>query len=397
MITLLADDLTGAAEVAGVCLRYGWSVVFGVNILPTGDAQVRVIATDSRSMSGQEARMIHRQLAEEIGKTSGKQVFKKTDSILRGHVVAELDEWMDVLGFEKAVLQPANPAIGRCIQEGCYFVEGKPLNETAFREDAEFPAWSSSVEALLMERNGNRSSRKIITGTELFQKKGIHVPDCVDVEDLIKSVHANDSTVLHAGSAAFLAAWLQTTYGLTEQPRSFKTNPMTGRFLMICGSKHAKSEQYIVASKKRGLAVAEFPEDFLKENLEPGLLEEWADNLAEFWGRTGQMLVTQGHKQVSFPGCAPLLRSRLATVVQHMLEQCTVGELLLEGGATAFALLEKKGWTNLIPLEEYSPGIVRMSVMGVSNLFLTLKPGSYCWPDWQGIQTEDVETLDITE
>jgi D-threonate/D-erythronate kinase len=389
MITILADDITGAAEIAGVCLRCGLTVSFGVNKLPSAKTQARVVATDSRSMSNQEARLLHRELAEAIGNASAQSVFKKTDSVLRGYVVAELDEWMDVLGFEEAVLQPSNPSIGRCITEGRYQINGIDLHSTDFRHDSDFPAWTSSVEGLLMERNGNHPSRKIFTGTALPFKKGIHVPDCQQVEDLKKSVFKNNPSILHAGSAAFFAAWLEVVHDLIPKPQPFHVNPLQGRFLMVCGSKHTQSESYLLSSKKKGLAVAEFPEELLQEHITEEHLFEWADNQAEFWGRTGQMIVTQGHRKVTFPGHALALRNRLAEVVIRMLEQCAVGELLLEGGATTFALLEKKGWTTLTPLLEFSPGIVRMAVTGKPNLFLTLKPGSYPWPAWEGNQTEE--------
>lgn len=380
MITILADDITGAAEIAGVCLRCGLSVSFGVNTLPTGKTDARVVATDSRSLSNQEARLVHRELAEHIGKTDPDLLFKKTDSVLRGHVVAELDEWMTVLGLDEAVLQPANPAAGRCIDDGRYLIDGIGLHETDFRNDSDFPAWTSSVEGLLMERNGNHASRKIHTGNCLPLRNGIHVPDCQTVDELRRSVFRN---VLHAGSAAFFATWLEEIHDLVPKPKPQPFNPMQGRFLMVCGSKHTQSERYLATSKKKGLAVAEFPEELLQESIADEHLLEWADNQAEFWGRTGQMIVTQGHRNVNFPGHAQALRHRLAEVVIRMLEQCAVGELLLEGGATSFALLEKKGWTSLTPLLEFSPGIVRMAVAGKPNLFITLKPGSYPWPAWE--------------
>jgi D-threonate/D-erythronate kinase len=380
MITILADDITGAAEIAGVCLRCGLTVSFGINQIPTGTTQARVIATDSRSMSVQEARMLHRELAETIGSASWENVFKKTDSVLRGFVVDELDEWMTVLGIDEAVLQPSNPAAGRTITEGRYYIDGMELHDTDFRNDSDFPAWTSSVEGLLMERNGSHASRKVYTGNALPLKKGIHVPDCQTEEELKRSVIKN---VLHAGSAAFFATWLEVVHDLIPKSKSHSYNPLQGRFLMVCGSKHTQSEKYLLSSKKKGLAVAEFPEELLQEVITEEHLNEWADNQAEFWGRTGQMIVTQGHRKVTFPGHAEALRNRLAEVVIRMLEQCAVGELLLEGGATTFALLQKQGWTTLKPILEFSPGIVRMAVTGKPNLFLTLKPGSYAWPTWE--------------
>jgi len=383
MMTILADDITGAAEIAGVCLRCGITVSFGINKLPTATTQARVIATDSRSMSAQEARMLHRELAEAIGAAPSGSVFKKTDSVLRGFVVDELDEWMTVLGLVEAVLQPSNPSIGRCIVDGRYYIDGVELHETDFSRDSEFPSWTSSVEGLLMERNGNHTSRKIYTGASLPLKKGIHVPNCQSEEDLKKSVFKNNPAILHAGSAAFFAVWLEVVHDLIPKPQIQTANPLQGRFLMVCGSKHTRSEKYLLSSKKKGLAVAEFPEELLQEVITEEHLNEWADNQAEFWGRTGQMIVSQGHRKVTFPGHARALRNRLAEVVIRMLEQCAVGELLLEGGATTFTLLEKNGWTMLTPMHEFSPGIVRMAIVGKPNLFLTLKPGSYPWPTWE--------------
>jgi uncharacterized protein YgbK (DUF1537 family) len=70
----------------------------------------------------------------------------------------------------------------------------------------------------------------------------------------------------------------------------------------------------------------------------------------------------------------------MALVLQGILEKCEIGELFIEGGATAFAVLLKQGWISLVPVQEFSPGVVRMKVSRGRNLYLTMKPGSYLWP-----------------
>ena len=63
-----------------------------------------------------------------------------------------------------------------------------------------------------------------------------------------------------------------------------------------------------------------------------------------------------------------------------MFGAVTPGELLVEGGATAAAILQRLHLQAFTPVEELAPGVIRMQVAGNRQLCLTLKPGSYDWP-----------------
>jgi uncharacterized protein YgbK (DUF1537 family) len=67
-------------------------------------------------------------------------------------------------------------------------------------------------------------------------------------------------------------------------------------------------------------------------------------------------------------------------VVAELVKNCPVQELLIEGGATAYSVLNYLKWKTLIPEQELEPGVVRMRVGRKPSLFLTIKPGSYSWP-----------------
>jgi len=129
MIFIIADDITGAAEVAGVCLRYGLTVSFGIDSLPDISTDVCVIATDSRSMSETEAYNIHLKLSELVSKFSPELVFKKCDSVLRGYVLTELFALMNATKQKKIVFQPSNPITGRCIRNGIYYINNKLISQ----------------------------------------------------------------------------------------------------------------------------------------------------------------------------------------------------------------------------------------------------------------------------
>lgn len=99
MIVLLADDLTGAAEVAGVCLRFGLKTAFGINEVPDvvtkslstagreggmSAYDACVVATDSRSLDADEAARLHRNLAVAVKELKPSFVFKKQTRYLGG-------------------------------------------------------------------------------------------------------------------------------------------------------------------------------------------------------------------------------------------------------------------------------------------------------------------------
>ena len=79
MIYVIADDLTGAAEIAGICARYGLLTSFSLGEVRTVDAyDAHVIATETRQQSLSDARKEIRKLCEAL--PTDALLFKKTDS-----------------------------------------------------------------------------------------------------------------------------------------------------------------------------------------------------------------------------------------------------------------------------------------------------------------------------
>ena len=99
---VIADDITGAAEIAGIAFSHGADVrlvcsssVSCCNVATDGTT---VIATDTRSMSEAEAIAETHRIASALSHQPSA-IFKKTDSALRGHVVAELQALMEATPF----------------------------------------------------------------------------------------------------------------------------------------------------------------------------------------------------------------------------------------------------------------------------------------------------------
>ena len=126
MYFVIADDITGAAEIAGMGHSYGLSAALFTSLpdaLP--DVDLVVLATDTRSMAESDAvaeiRRIGQQLRGFLASADAPvTLFKMVDSAVRGHVVAELHTLLDVMSYASALYLPANPSKGRTISGGCY-------------------------------------------------------------------------------------------------------------------------------------------------------------------------------------------------------------------------------------------------------------------------------------
>lgn len=380
MITVVADDITGAAEIAGVCLRYGLQVSFGINSVPDTPADVCVIATDSRSATEIEAYNTHKKLATEIFTNSDSFVFKKCDSVLRGYVLTELAALMEISAKNNVILQPANPATGRCIRNSQYYIEEKLLEKTGFAIDPDFPARSSNVITLLSERSPLTRNQILITTKESeSQAKSIQIDDCNSTEELNKNLSNFDKNQLYAGSAAFFEQILKKQFPLNTIKLA-PSHSIVSDYLLIAGSTHPQSHIYIESLRSADCPVCYFPEELLRENTSDVTIESYANTLVSIWAKHRRLVLSISNKKVTFPGSSTILKMRINKIVSIILAQCPVAELLIEGGATAYDLLSTLKWQTLTPIQEISPGVVRMQIQYPTTIYLTIKPGSYQWP-----------------
>jgi uncharacterized protein YgbK (DUF1537 family) len=193
MIVVLADDLSGAAEMGGMAHRHGLSA----DVLTTSassqvpadlDVDVLVIDTDSRACSAGDAMRRVSHTAEQCRAMPVDWIFKKVDSVLRGHVVAELGALFEAFGQVRALLIPANPALGRTISGRDYRVYGQLLHETDFANDPEYPALTSNVVELLAERDSLGIAGQwpvcVAAVNDPFPERGIVVGETRSATDL---------------------------------------------------------------------------------------------------------------------------------------------------------------------------------------------------------------------
>jgi uncharacterized protein YgbK (DUF1537 family) len=154
MIVVLADDLSGATELAGVAWARGLLAEVQTDFEPSSTAEVVAIDTDTRCRSAGEAGARMDEIAHRVLAAKPSWIYKKTDSVLRGHVRVELTALLGAVHKRRALFISANPSRGRLIQGGRYLVNGTPLDQTVFATDPEHPATSAAVRELLGREPG---------------------------------------------------------------------------------------------------------------------------------------------------------------------------------------------------------------------------------------------------
>lgn len=380
-VLAIADDLTGAAEVAGLARLAGLSVAIVTHLQPAAlhDYEVVVLDTHTRACSPRKAQHVIIEHLRGVDVADDTLVFKKTDSVLRGPVVAELQATMAHFGFENALLLPANPSKGRTIVNGTYAINGVPIHLTEFRFDADYPVRSSRVEELLHSSDtlvylneptdaADHHRGKIFTGD---------VDTTEAIEKLLTRFQAE--RVLVAGGADCFTALLRGRVGriLQDYDRPASDIARWPRYFFI-GSHTTSSAAALQTLARHGSILCQLTSNMLRRPDEGLLLEAWASHRVP----ADQCVVfARPDERTEGATFGKAITHLLTQVAQRLIERAPPrSHVLVEGGATASELIRRLNWSTLRVEQAYRQGAVSLSV-GSACPWLTIKPGSYAWPD----------------
>ena len=441
MIGVIADDLTGAAEIGAIGLRHGlraevvvWSAESAISshggegwqettpkILgairpetPTKErtphpaplpfrkgegahasqqqvhGQASVISeisadlvcldTDSRSCEAEEAGRRVASAAQRLLAAGAMWIYKKVDSVLRGQVTAELEALLRELRLDLALLIPANPSLGRVIQGGNYFIRGKPIHETEFARDPEYPRTSSRVlELLTPPKNWLLTVCQV---HDALPASGFVIGETASIADLQQWAARRAPGILPAGGADFFAALLvASAHHISPAPPSIKAPKATTKELFVCGSTSDSARDFIAAARHQGTPIFSLPEAAVRDpELDASAVEKIATGAAALFGSEQRVILNVGLPPVLDAIAAKRLSIHLVRLAERVLQRTEVGHIYAEGGATAKELVHRLGWTRLLVMQELAPGVATLVPTADRARRLTIKPGSYVWP-----------------
>lgn len=281
VLTVTADDTTGALETAAACADAGWPAVVlapGGGVPATAGAGPAVWVRDlrSRHLPADEAASRVRSVV----RSEPALAAHKVDSTLRGRWAAELEAIAEA--GRPVLLVPAFPAAGRACVDGTVMVDGIPVHRTQAGSDPRSPVTSSRpvevLRAAVSARDAASAQAAFAGGARLV------VADAstdADIDALVRVAAALPGTVV-AGPAAVVAARVGPASGPGSGRRrsSCAGALLAGPLLVVSASRHPAALAQCEAAEAGGALVLRPPDGARVEDADR-VLADLADRVLE--------------------------------------------------------------------------------------------------------------------
>jgi uncharacterized protein YgbK (DUF1537 family) len=364
-VTVLADDLTGAADcgIAFVVAGLPAFVSFG-DAPPPASARIVALDLDTRWRPAQDARERARAATVAALRDGARVLYKKVDSTLRGHVGAELAAMVHAVAEHAGgkaplcIVAPAFPATGRTTRGGRVFVGGEPLETTEVWRTS---GMSGSADLVTMLRAAGLEAAVVAPAALGVESRlDAAICDATSDDELRAIVEAGVHVarqVIWVGSAG-LARHLPPFLGLrTDAPKlagpARRTLPQV---LTLVGSRSTLArEQAQRLVEDRGIERVVLDEAVL---LSGPRSPEWSRAAAALEASLARgedpLLLIAMHGEVDLSLASALAAGLARLAAPHARR---IGGLVATGGDIARAALDALGATGLHLVGEVEPGV----------------------------------------
>lgn len=400
-LLIIADDFTGAFDTGvqfaakGAATTVVTDTQYSFQDLPE-QIDVLVVVSETRHLPPQKAYDIVYDITARARRAGVPNIYKKTDSALRGNVGSELAALMAAAEIEALPFLPALPKLHRITRDGVHYVNGVPVAESVFGQDLFEPVLDSRVTDILHRQTDVPLVNHHLEQTEGISRPGIQIFDAETDEDLMEIGRRLGAGQLQfcAGCAGF-AAVLAELLGVNGQPQSLP--PLADSFFVCCGSVNPVSrtqmdtarqagfvQAHLLAEQKldphwpaspeagecirRWLAQAERQKRFILDVNDPPDKEHTPE-------RARQLGLTREELRLR-------ISDNLAALMKRLLDEGLRATLLCTGGDTLLAFMQALGVTQMSPICEMETGVVltRFTYRGESHHIIT-KAGGFGAPN----------------
>jgi uncharacterized protein YgbK (DUF1537 family) len=371
-IVMIADDLSGAADCAVSCAVQGLRTMVQLSETPSSEpAQVLAIDAATRSMSPGPAAATVERIVAPFQSARPRVLFKKLDSLLRGHIGPELAAMRCGRTPAVIVMAPALPAQGRTTIDGCQYVNGQRLaSADAPKMLAAAGLTFARINLALIRR---ASPQLAASMAELAHQHDALVCDAEadgDLQTIAAAIAALpqagwNGSIIWAGSSG-LARHIPKKMGIVGSSGTVEEPRFRGPILLVVGSRASLAhEQAREAGRFAGITTALLAPEALREGRGSAL------NQAFDSGKDVMAVIDSSDET---PEDIRLCAALAALASPHMDK---VGALIATGGETARAVLTASNVTGLRLLREVEPGVPLALSTGARQMPVITKSGSF--------------------
>ena len=400
----IADDYTGASDLANTLARQGLCVVQTIGVpreglvLPEIDAVV--VALKTRSVAAGEA--VARALAAADwlrGRGASHVMFKicsTFDSTDDGNIGPVTEALAEACGAAIVPVTPAFPETGRTVFQGHLFVGSRPLHESPLKDHPLNPMRDSDLVRVLARQNAGRvglvpldvverGAGAIAECLSVLAGEGCHaaIIDAVAERNLVALGEAAFGMKVSTGASGFGLGLARAAIavGLVEASAQAGAWPdVGGSAAIIAGSCSAATLDQIAAVEDR-MPVRHLDVSALIGN-DAGIAEAVAWAEARFGD--GPVLLASSEvpdgvaalKSAHGEAVGARIEAGLAEIAAGLVAR-GVRRLIIAGGETSGAVIDRLGVAALRIGAEIAPGVPLLRGVGGEAMLFALKSGNF--------------------
>lgn len=405
LLGCIADDFTGATDLASNLVRAGMRVVQTIGVpshTDTLEADAVVVALKSRTVPAADAVAMSLQALRWLQGLGAERFYFKYcstfDSTPHGNIGPVTDALMDALGTALTVATPAFPENGRTLYQGHLFVGDVLLSDSGMRDHPLTPMRDSNLVRVLQAQTQRRvglvAHPTVAQGVQAIRTRlgelaasgvGMVVVDALNNGDLVQLAAAvRDLPLVTAGSG--LALGMPAAWGLQPTDQAARLPPATGRRAVVSGSCSVATNAQVADFLGRGGASwAVDPLDLADGVPVVEQALSWArqqdpTHTVLVYATAAPARVQAVQARLGVERAGALVESALAQVARGLVEQ-GVGQLVVAGGETSGACVQALGIDRLRIGAPIAPGVpwchADVPVCGGAGLHITLKSGNF--------------------
>lgn len=400
----IADDFTGATDLANNLVRAGMRVVqtIGVPSGPLGtEVDAVVVALKSRTIPADQAVAQSLDALHWLQSQGAQQIYFKYcstfDSTPAGNIGPVTEALMDALGSDFSIATPAFPDNKRTVFKGYLFAGDVLLNESGMQNHPLTPMTDPNLLRVLQSQTRRKvgliDHSVVAQGATAIQSRiaalkadgvGIAIVDAVSNDDLLRMGPAlADLPLVTAGSGVAIA--LPANFGLQPSNQAAALPAASGLQAVVSGSCSVATNAQVahfIASGRPALALQPLRmaagDDVVREAL------DWArPHLAN-----GPVLVYSTAEpddvrsiqaQLGVEQAGALVEQTLAAIARGLVE-LGVRQLVVAGGETSGACVQALGIAQMRIGGQIDPGVPwchAASPAAPEGLHIALKSGNF--------------------
>lgn len=400
----IADDFTGATDIAGLLARSGVKVSLRIGIPdhpPTDTSPFEVIALKSRTAPVADAVAETRAALAWLRKAGAKRFFWKYcstfDSTAEGNIGPVAEALMADLDTDQTIYCPAFPENGRSIFMGNLFVGQLPLSESSMKDHPLTPMRDSNLMRLLepqvTKRVGLTDRLTVASGVEALREnladhradKTAHiVVDAVANADLETIAAAcRDMPLMTGGSAVAmpLPALYLADGLLAADAAKLDARIIASETIILSGSCSAMTNAQVAAYRATGVASYQLDPLALTQTGQGPVLDWLAEqNLSQaplVYATADPASVKAAQDKLGVAAVGELIEQALAACAVAARD-AGARRIVVAGGETSGAVTKALGVTQLDIATEIAPGVPwTYCTSNGHDIALALKSGNF--------------------